>query len=314
HVQPRRVCRPSRARSSALHSQLQDRVGFSILRPQAQGSLIDTIGCGLEGFDEECARFMGPAGEGTIVPNGTRVPGARCQVYPIYGAFNVGTQICFLAHPSDDLGAVLAIADRLACKGEPLTGMPFEFQMPYGSYSMQNVLFKISYLAEFHMHEQTAMEAAHILHNKLKAMGKNSDDIKSIRIGIQEAAMLIINKKGPWDNFADRDHTPMWQPPILAFMPSTRRFRVEEKWYSVDYHDPSKRSISNVLLVTLNDGTVLIEGQVEYPVGHKRRRAEDIALLMQKFKNHIGPHFDVARQKKFVIVPSVTPPHPADDL
>ena len=75
--------------------------------------------------------------------------------------------------------------------------------MPFGQYIMENVLFKISYPAEVHV--QTAVEAAHILHNKLKELGKSSDDIKSIRIRTQEAAMRIINKKGPLDNFADRE-------------------------------------------------------------------------------------------------------------
>ena len=83
-------------------------------------------------------------------------------------------------------------------------GKPFEFQMPFGSYIMENVLFKISYPAEFHA--QTAVEAAHILHAKLKDMGKSSDDIKNISIRTQEAAMRIINKKGPLDNFADREY------------------------------------------------------------------------------------------------------------
>lgn len=75
--------------------------------------------------------------------------------------------------------------------------------MPYTSYIMENVLFKISYPAEFHA--QTAVEAAHIVHAKLKELGKTADDIKSIRIRTQEAAMRIINKKGPLDNFADRE-------------------------------------------------------------------------------------------------------------
>lgn len=82
-------------------------------------------------------------------------------------------------------------------------GKPFEFAMPYTSYIMENVLFKISYPAEFHA--QTAVEAAHILHAQLQALGKTADDIKSIRIRTQEAAMRIINKKGPLDNFADRE-------------------------------------------------------------------------------------------------------------
>ena len=75
---------------------------------------------------------------------------------------------------------------------------------------------------------------------------------------------------------------------------------VEESQYSIDYHDPAKRSISNALLVELNDGTVLDEVEVEYPVGHKRRRVEGTPLLLAKFKRHIAPHFDEAHQKKYV--------------
>lgn len=76
---------------------------------------------------------------------------------------------------------------------------------------------------------------------------------------------------------------------------------VEEQTYSVDYHDPSKRSISNALTVELNDGTVPDEVEIEYPVGHKRRRVEGTPLLLAKFRNHIAPHFDEAQQKKSVI-------------
>jgi 2-methylcitrate dehydratase len=82
-------------------------------------------------------------------------------------------------------------------------GRPFEFQRPYGAYVMENVLFKISYPAEFHA--QTAVEAAHVVHGKLKALGKSSDDIKSVRIRTQEAAVRIIDKQGPLANFADRE-------------------------------------------------------------------------------------------------------------
>src|SRR6266571_3697144 len=84
-----------------------------------------------------------------------------------------------------------------------LQGKPFEFQIPYGTYIMENVLFKISYPAEFHA--QTAVEAAHIVHERLKALGKTSDDIKSVRIRTQEAAVRIIDKQGPLANFADRE-------------------------------------------------------------------------------------------------------------
>jgi 2-methylcitrate dehydratase len=75
---------------------------------------------------------------------------------------------------------------------------------------------------------------------------------------------------------------------------------VEDKRFFVEYHDPAKRSIGNALLIELNDGTVLDEVEVEYPVGHKRRRAEGTSLLINKFKRHISHHFDAAHQKKFV--------------
>ncbi|EJU04088.1 2-methylcitrate dehydratase [Dacryopinax primogenitus] len=412
--------------------------------------LIDTMGCGLEGLRfEECNRLMGPVVEGTVVPNGTKVPGTSYQVDPVRGAFNIGTQIrwldyndCFLAaewgHPSDNLGAILAVADHLARKGQPLTvkqvlegmikaheiqgclalenafnrvgldhvvlvkvasaavvskmlglseaqtidvvsqafvdgqslrtyrhapntgsrkswaagdacsravnlallvqkgeiglpsvltaktwgfydvlfrGEPFKFQRPYGSYIMENVLFKISYPAEFHA--QTAVECAMVVHEELKALGKTSDDIKSVRIRTQEAAMRIINKEGPLDNFADRDHAIQYMvcyplihgrlttadysdiaasdPRIDALRAKT--YCVEDTRYSTDYHDPEKRSIGNALLVELEDGLVLPEVAIEYPVGHKRRREEGTPLLMDKFKRHIGHWFTPEHQQ-----------------
>ena len=90
-----------------------------------------------------------------------------------------------------------------SCAFTSQQGKPFEFQRPYGSYIMENVLFKISYPAEFHA--QTAVEAAHTIHAKLKEMGRSSDDIKSVIIRTQEAAIRIIDKQGPLANFADRE-------------------------------------------------------------------------------------------------------------
>jgi len=84
-----------------------------------------------------------------------------------------------------------------------MQGKPFEFQIPYSSYVMENVLFKISYPAEFHA--QTAVEAAYTIHDKIKGLGMTSEDIKSVRIRTQEAALRIIDKQGPLDNFADRE-------------------------------------------------------------------------------------------------------------
>jgi len=197
-------------------------------------------------------------------------------------------------------------------------GRPFEFQRPYGSYVMENVLFKISYPAEFHA--QTAVEAAHIVHEQLKARGKSSDDIKSVRIRTQEAAVRIIDKQGPLANFADRDHAISYMvayPLIHGYLDTesysdksaadpridalrAKIYCVEDKRFSVEYHDPERRSIGNALLVELNDGTVLDEVEVEYPVGHKRRREEGTPLLLTKFRRHIGYHFDEPHQKKIL--------------
>ncbi|GAA5990460.1 hypothetical protein JCM11641_007210 [Rhodosporidiobolus odoratus] len=404
--------------------------------------LLDTLGCGLEGLrvSEECRKLMEPVVEGTTVPNGTKVPGTAFQVDPIRGAFAIGTQIrwldfndCFLAaewgHPSDNLGAILAVADYLSRTGQPLTvkdiltamikaheiqgcmalensfnkvgldhvilvklasaavvsqllgltrdqtvdvisqvfvdgqslrtfrhapntgsrkswsagdacmravhlalqvkrgqmgiptvltaktwgfydvlfkGKEFQFQREYGSYIMENVLFKISFPAEFHA--QTAAEAALILHSKLKELGKSSDDIKEVKIRTQEAAIRIIDKSGPLHNFADRDHTLQYMVavPLIfgrlttedygdAVAADPRIDALREKMYcredptfTADYHDPSKRFISNGLTITLNDGTVLDEVALDYPVGHKRRREEGVPLLMDKFKRHVG--------------------------
>ena len=184
-------------------------------------------------------------------------------------------------------------------------GRPFEFQRPYGSYVMENVLFKISFPAEFH--SQTACEAAMALHAELKRRGKTSDDIAAVRIRTQEAAVRIIDKKGPLNNYADRDHCIQYMvavPLIFGRLTATdyndavaadpridalreKMTCVEDKRYSVEYHDPEKRSIGNAIQLTLADGTVLDEVEVEYPVGHRLRRAEGIPLLVDKFKRHL---------------------------
>jgi 2-methylcitrate dehydratase len=192
-------------------------------------------------------------------------------------------------------------------------GTEFKFQRPYGSYVMENVLFKISYPAEFH--SQTACEAAMTLHQQLKKAGKSSDDIKSIRIRTQEAAMRIIDKKGPLNNYADRDHCIQYMvaiPLIFGRLTATdyndsvaadsridalreKMTCVEDKSYSLEYHDPEKRSIGNAIQITLNDGTEFPEVAVEYPVGHKFRREEGIPLLVEKFKRHLNGRFDQAK-------------------
>ncbi|ODV58107.1 2-methylcitrate dehydratase, partial [Ascoidea rubescens DSM 1968] len=309
--------------------------------------LLDTLGCGLAALKyPACSKLIGPTVPGTIVPNGSRIPGTPYVLDPIRAAFSIGAIIrwldfndCWLAaewgHPSDNLGGILAVADYLtrlykstdgkegkifkvkdllngmikaheiqgclalensfnavgldhvllvkvattavvsqmlglsyhqtidavshafidgqslrtyrhapntmsrkswaagdACyravnlayhvkngeSGMPsaltaktwgffdvlFNGHPFKFQRPYGSYVMENVLFKISFPAEFHA--QTAVEAALILHQKLNHLNKSPSDIKSITIKTQDAGMRIIDKKGPLYNYADRDH------------------------------------------------------------------------------------------------------------
>ncbi|KAJ5663265.1 2-methylcitrate dehydratase [Penicillium longicatenatum] len=421
---------------------------------------LDTLGCGLEALKfKECAKLLGPTVEGTVVPNGTRVPGTPYQLDPINGAFNIGAMIrwldyndCWLAaewgHPSDNLGGILAVADWIsrtnraggnlgngkiltirdvleamikaheiqgvlalensfnkvgldhvvlvkvattavvskmmgltekqtadaitqawvdgqslrtyrhspntmsrkswaagdACqravnlvlkvqKGEGglhtvlsaptwgfydvlFKGKKFEYQRPYGSYVMENVLFKVSYPAEFH--SQTAIEAAQKINVKLAEMGKSAKDIKEITNRTHEACIRIIDKQfKAMDNFADRDHCVQYMvATMLVFNRLTasdyadgseaatsplledlrQRIRcVEDEQFTKDYHNPSKRTIPNALTVTLNDGTVLEEVVVEAPLGHRLRREEAKPEILAKYKRHLQAHFDQAR-------------------
>jgi 2-methylcitrate dehydratase len=197
-------------------------------------------------------------------------------------------------------------------------GQSFKFQRPYGSYVMENVLFKISFPAEFH--SQTGVEAAMTLYRQMQAVGKTSDDIKKITIRTHEACIRIIDKKGPLNNFADRDHCIQYMVAVpfifgrltardyedgIAADPRIDALRekivcVEDPGYTVDYHDPEKRSIANAITVEFNDGTVLDEVAVEYPVGHARRRTEGIPLLIEKYKTNLARIYDMDKQKKII--------------
>ncbi|PLB41089.1 putative 2-methylcitrate dehydratase [Aspergillus candidus] len=421
---------------------------------------LDTLGCGLEALKfKECAKLLGPVVDGTVVPNGTRVPGTPYQLDPVNGAFNIGAMIrwldyndCWLAaewgHPSDNVGGILAVADWIsrtnraggnvgngkvlqvkdvleamikaheiqgvlalensynkvgldhvvlvkvataavvskmlglsekqtadaitqawvdgqslrtyrhspntmsrkswaagdACqravnlvlkvqKGEGgvptvlsapgwgfydvlFKGKKFQFQRPYGSYVMENVLFKVSYPAEFH--SQTAIEAAQIINKKLAALGKSAKDIKEVTNRTHEACIRIIDKQfKEMDNFADRDHCVQYMvATMLSFNRLTandyadgseaatsplvedlrKRIKcVEDPQYTIDYHEPTKRTIPNALTVTLNDGTVLDEVAVEAPLGHRLRREEAKPEILDKYKRHLQAHFDQGR-------------------
>lgn len=188
-------------------------------------------------------------------------------------------------------------------------GNEFKFQRDYSSYVMENVLFKISFPAEFH--SQTAVEAAMSLYGVLGQMGRSADDIAKVSIRTHEAAIRIIDKKGPLHNPADRDHCLQYMIAVpliygrltaadyeddIASDPRIDVLRdkmetVEDPQFTVDYHDPEKRSIANALTITLNDGTVLDEIVVEYPIGHKRRREEGIPVLIEKYKTNLARVF-----------------------
>ena len=194
-------------------------------------------------------------------------------------------------------------------------GNAFTFQRPYGSYVMENVLFKISFPAEFHA--QTAVEAAMTLHQKLKEMGKTAADIRHIRIRTHEAAIRIIDKKGPLNNPADRDHCIQYMIAVplifgrltaadyednVATDPRIDALRdkmeaAEDASFTQDYHDPEKRSIANALTVTLTDGTVLDEVVVEYPIGHQRRREEGMPVLVEKYRTNLARVFSAKQQR-----------------
>jgi len=191
-------------------------------------------------------------------------------------------------------------------------GKPFKFQRGFGSYVMENVLFKISFPAEFH--SQTAVECAMQLHALVKDRIK---DIKRIKIRTHEAAIRIIDKKGPLNNPADRDHCIQYMVAVplifgrltaadyedgVARDPRIDALRakivcVEDKRFTRDYHDPKKRSIANALTVEFKDGSKLKEVVCEYPIGHKRRRKEGMPVLVEKFKTNLARRFPRPQQQ-----------------
>jgi len=425
----------------------------------ARNCLMDTLGCGLLALRfPECTKHLGPIVQGTVVPNGARVPGTSLTLDPVKAAWDIGCMIRWLdyndtwlaaewGHPSDNLGAILAVADHLSqvrlSRGEPplimrevletmvmaheiqgviaiensfnrvglchvllvrvassavITkmmggnreqimaavsqawvdgsalrtyrhapnagsrkswaagdatsravrladmsmrgemGIPsaltaeqwgfydvsfsktnkdqalkpeaqrqFSFSQDYGSYVMENILFKISFPAEFHA--QTAAEAAVILYPQVSACLK---DIEKIVVRTHESAIRIISKTGTLANAADRDHCLQYMIAVpLAFgnltadhyednfhnaHPIIDELRdkmeiVEDKRFTIEYLEADKRSIANAIQVFFKDGSSTEEVVVEYPVGHRLRRKEGIPLLEQKFKSNLASRF-----------------------
>jgi 2-methylcitrate dehydratase len=424
----------------------------------ARYCLMDTLGCGLEALSyPACTKLLGPIVPGTVVPNGSKVPGTQFQLDPVLGAFNIGAMVRWLdfndtwlaaewGHPSDNLGGILATADWLSRNGQPITmhdvlvamvkaheiqgvlalensfnrvgldhvvlvkvastavvtgmlggskediinavsnawvdgqslrtyrhspntgsrkswaagdatsravrlalmtmkgemgyptaltaetwgfydvlfkGNAFKFQRDYGSYVMENVLFKISFPAEFHA--QTAVECAFQLHpqvgSKIDTLDK-IDQIDRIVITTHESAIRIIDKQGPLNNPADRDHCIQYMTAIgllkgsltaadyedsIAQDPRIDALRdkmqcVENADYTKDYLDPEKRSIANAVQVFFKDGSSSDNVAVEYPIGHRRRRAEGIPELVKKFKVNLARRFPERQQQAILDV------------
>jgi 2-methylcitrate dehydratase len=408
--------------------------------------LMDSIGCALLALNyPACTRLLGPDVPGTVVPDGSRVPGTGFQLDPVKAAFDTGATIRWLdyndtwlaaewGHPSDNFGAILAITDHMSRKsrseskrpigvpevlkaavkayeiqgvlalqnsfnrvgidhvllvkvasaavvtamlggdqgqvesavsnawldatlrtyrqapntgsrkswaagdataravrfglnamaaemGYPsaLTAPDWGFQdtwfggeeialaRPLGSYVMENILFKVSFPAEFHA--QTAVEAAFELHPEVV---ERLDEVKSITITTQESALRIIDKTGPLNNPADRDHCIQYMTAVgllngaLAAddyedgVAADRRIdqlrdkmvMVHDQRFSADYLDPDKRSIANAVQVMFTDGTSTEKVVIEYPLGHRRRRAEAKPALIEKFRSNAATRFD----------------------
>jgi 2-methylcitrate dehydratase len=417
----------------------------------ARNCLMDTLGCGLLALRfPECTKLLGPQVEGTVVPHGARVPGTQFRLDPVKAAWDIGCIIRWLdyndtwlaaewGHPSDNLGAILAVADHLsqqniAAGKAPLTmrdvltamikaheiqgvialensfnrvglchvllvrvastavatkmlggsrdqiidalsqawldgsslrtyrhspnagprkswaagdatsravrladftmrgeigypsvltaptwgfydvsfkGNSFVFTNSYENYVMENILFKISFPAEFHA--QTAAEAAVKLHAQVQ---DRLDDIEKIVIHTHESAIRIISKVGPLNNPADRDHCLQYMVAVpLAFgnlvaehyeddfhaaNPIIDQLREkmeihENPTYTKEYLEPEKRSIANALQVYFKDGNCSEKMEIDYPVGHRRRREEGIPLLEAKFKANLASRFPARR-------------------
>lgn len=239
---------------------------------------------------------------------------------------NTGSRKSWAAGDASSRGVLLAM---LALKGEMgypsvlsakkwgfcdiyFEGQPLKISRSYQSYVMENILFKIAYPAEFH--GQTAVECALKLHDQVK---DRLDQIEKIVIKTQESAVRIINKQGPLHNAADRDHSLQYMVAVALIygaltsdhyedkiaqnkMIDEMRHKMqvsEEPQYSRDYLDADKRSIANAIQIFFNDGSKTQEVAIEYPLGHRQRRAEGIPLLQQKYEHNLASRFPKQRAK-----------------
>lgn len=256
--------------------------------------------------------------------SGAFVDGGALRTYR--HAPNTGSRKSWAAGDATSRGVRLALMSMTGEMGYPsaLTAPKWGFQevlfrgealtmpQPFGSYVMENVLFKISYPAEFHA--QTAVEAAMSLHSQVK---DRLDQIAHIVIETQEPGVRIIDKTGPLANPADRDHCLQYMVAIplifgrlaasdyedqVAQDPRVDRLRGlmqvrENPSFTCDYYDPELRFIANAVQVFFKDGTSSPRVAVDFPIGHRRRRAEGIPLLIRKFEDSVATHFPPQQSK-----------------
>ena len=196
-------------------------------------------------------------------------------------------------------------------------GNPFSLPREFDSYVMENVLFKISFPAEFHA--QTAVEAAVILHDEIK---DRLDEIEKILISTHESAIRIISKEGKLNNPADRDHCLQYMTAIgllkgnlvaedyeddVASDPRVDQLREkmvieEDERYSKEYLEADKRSIANAIQIIFKDGSSTKKVEVEYPIGHRRRREQGIPLLIEKFERNLATQFSSSRSEEILAI------------
>ena len=194
-------------------------------------------------------------------------------------------------------------------------GEQFSLPREFSSYVMENVLFKISFPAEFHA--QTSVEAAVILHEEIK---DRIDEIETVEITTHESAIRIISKEGTLNNPADRDHCIQYMTAIgllkgdlvaedyeddVASDPRIDELRSkmvikEDERYTKEYLEEDKRSIANAIVIHFKDGSSTEQVEVEYPIGHRRRREQGIPLLIEKFKANLGTQFSENRTQEIL--------------
>jgi 2-methylcitrate dehydratase len=194
-------------------------------------------------------------------------------------------------------------------------GKPFVLQKPFGSYVMENILFKVSFPAEFHA--QTAVECAITMHPHIH---DRIEQIAEIQIQTQEAAVRIIDKQGPLYNAADRDHCLQYMV-AMALLKGTLEAKdyeeenardpridklrskmkvFENPQFTQDYLDPQKRAISNAMYIRFTDGSHLGPVIIEYPIGHQRRRKEALPLLLNKFSRNFSSGYPASKVDELI--------------